>query len=68
MIKRPPQPYKLLRDENWLRAFTTSEQRKSILKWFVESPTKRPTGIEIRETRERANRIILHLERETAEF
>ena len=55
MIKRPPQPYKLLKDENWLRTFTTSEQRKAINTWLGEYPTKRATGIEIRETKERPN-------------
>ena len=68
MIKRPRQPHKLIRNEEWLRVFTTSEQRKAIQKWLVENPIKRPTGIEIRETRERTNRIILYLERERAEF
>ena len=68
MIKRPPQPHKLLRNEEWLRVFTTSEQRKVIQTWLAENPIKRPTGIEIRETKEKANRIIIHLERERAVF
>ena len=68
MIKRPSQPHKLIKDESWLRNFTTSEQRKAIQTWLVENPTKRTTGIEIRETREKANRIIIHLERDRAEF
>jgi hypothetical protein len=62
MIKRPSSPAKLIRVEEWLKAFCTYKQQRAILHWANEHKYQRPFKIEIEEGEETQNFITLHFE------
>jgi len=60
MIKRPPKPYQLIRNEKWLGTFCTYDQLRRIQE-LSRTQDLKPIRIEIEEGEEKQNLVTLYL-------